>query len=614
MDRVVNETGILESLVPPEAALDMPTQSLQRGWERPRETQRFVENALLARLFVFAVTVALTAYAAWEMYHVVGQTEATILQILLVILFASTFAWIALSTASSLLGFIVRLRAVGETRRQRPARALSARTALIMPVYHEDIDAACSALRRMAEELVEAGQASNFNIFILSDSRDAGAVHREYDAARSLRHDLHLHLNVYYRNREDNKGQKAGNVADFVKRWGDSYDFMIVLDADSYMTAGSIIELVRSMEDDPHAGLIQTVPHLAAGRTLFARLQQFASEVYGPLLTTGLALWHANEGNYWGHNAIIRVRDFASACGLPELPGCKPFGGHILSHDFIEAALLRRAGFAVYMRPDIRGSYEGTPPTFADYATRDRRWAQGNLQHSKIVPSSGLHWVSRLHLFNGIMSYLASPLWLLFLITGIALSWQAVTVAPYYFPNGFSLFPTWPSFDASRALALLKLSIVILLAPKLLSLLTALADKESRRAAGGAIALTLSVIGEILLSALLAPITMLVQTGFVFDILIGRDSGWNVQQRKDLQTPLSLIVRQHLIHTVAGLVVCGITWMISLYVWLWLSPVWLGLCLSIPIVFITSRRSAGDFARRHRLFLTSQENVALMQK
>ena len=604
MDRLATR----DTLVPPESALSMPPQNL-REHSGPHPLARPRDYSALPRLFVFGVATALTAYATFEMFHVVGQSRATTLQVLLVALFASTFAWIALSAASALLGLIT----LGGRQARRKPRAgeppAVSRTAIVMPIYNEDTGSVFDALASMMKALVQVKQGRKFELFVLSDSTRSEIREQEYEAALALRTALGQQIAVYYRNREQNEGKKAGNIADFVKRWGGAYDFMIVLDADSYMTAEAMIELVEAMEHDPHAGLIQTVPRLANGKTLFARMQQFASEVYAPLLTSGLAAWHANEGNYWGHNAIIRVTAFASACGLPELSGRKPFGGHIMSHDFVEAALLRRAGFAVYMRPDITGSYEGTPPTFADYAVRDRRWAQGNLQHAKIVPASGLHWVSRFHLLNGIMSYLASPLWLMFLVTGVVLSWLAVTIPPNYFPDRFSLFPTWPRFDAARALALLGLSAAVLLAPKILALLTTLLDPGRRRAGGGALPLTISVVSEILLSALLAPIMMLVQTRFVFEILLGREAGWEVQQRREQNAPLRMIARQHLGHTVAGLALCVITLMISVQVWLWLSPVWVGLCLAIPVVLLMSRRSVGEVARRRNLFAMGLEDL-----
>jgi membrane glycosyltransferase len=277
---------------------------------------------------------------------------------------------------------------------------------------------------------------------------------------------------------------------------------------------------------------------------------------------------------------------------LPVLQGRKPFGGHILSHDFVEAALLRRAGFSVYMRADIQGSYEGVPPTLADFAVRDRRWAQGNLQHAKILPAAGLHWMSRFHLLSGIMSYVSSPLWLLFLATGLLLSWQAATFPPDYFPHGYALFPTWPRFDAARALALLELSMVVLLLPKLLAAFYAALDRDVRVRWGG-LSFALMLLAEILVSALLAPIMMLVQSKFVAEILLGNEVGWGVQQREPTgAATISDVARAHLGHTMAGLFLSLLTFSISTQVLLWLSPIWLPLTVCVPVVFLTSQPTA----------------------
>jgi len=584
----------------------MPQQSLTT-WNEGRSLGLSSGRVHLARFFVFSVAVLLAGYGSWQMYEVVGQRSATSLQILLVVLFAATFSWIALAAATALLGFFVTIFSGASVRREIHGSRLTTRTAIIMPIYNEDTDTVFRALGRMAIDVKESGHGRSFDIFVLSDSTDTKTLQRERAAANRLRSMLADGIDVYYRKRLGNEAKKAGNVADFVRRWGAAYDYMVVLDADSYMTADALVSLARAMEADPKAGLIQTVPQLSNGRTLFARLQQFAAATYGPLLAAGLALWHGRDGNYWGHNAIIRVRAFADACGLPQLRGGPPLGGHILSHDFVEAALLRRAGYAVYMRPDIEGSFEGTPPTLAEHAARDRRWAQGNLQHGRIVPAAGLHWMSRFHLVNGIMSYLASPLWLMFLATGIALSWVAEAVPPNYFPSDFALYPTWPHFDARQAFSLLGVSLLVLLAPKLLAWGVTLANATKRQAAGGVLALTGSVALELLFSSLLAPVMMLMQSRFVLDVLLGRDTGWSAQQRREQDAPLGAIARQHFGHTAAGLALSYGTLAVSTQVWLWLLPVWLGLCLAIPLAWLISRGGAGEATRRAGLFLVPGE-------
>ena len=262
----------------------------------------------------------------------------------------------------------------------------------------------------MAETLLER-DAAGFEIFVLSDTTDPDVYMKETAAFHALRDKLGDRMRVWYRRRSDNAGRKAGNLHDFVTRWGGRYDFMVVLDADSILTADTLLTLVREMAGDPDLGLLQTVPRLAGGTTLFARLQQFATAIYGPIVGRGIAAWQGEDGNYWGHNAIVRVRAFAAAAGLPTLPGKRPFGGTIMSHDFVEAALLRRAGWAVRLLPTVGGSWEDSPPSLLDVAARDRRWAQGNIQHLAVIGARGFTWSNRMHMAIGVMSYFASPLW-----------------------------------------------------------------------------------------------------------------------------------------------------------------------------------------------------------
>ncbi len=274
------------------------------------------------------------------------------------------------------------------------------------------------------------------------------------------------------------------------------------------------------------SGLIQTLPVITGGTTLFARLQQFAGRVYGPLIAHGIAWWHGAESNYWGHNALIRTRAFAEQAGLPELRGRKPFGGHILSHDFVEAGLIRRGGWAVHMVPGLAGSYEESPPSLLDLAVRDRRWCQGNLQHVAVLPARGLAWISRLHLLTGIGSYLTAPLWLLFLLTGILIALRARFVPPNYFPGvGKSLFPQWPVIDPVRAMWMFVGTMALLLAPKLLGAIAVLLHRRERRGCGGGVRLLVSVLIETIISGLIAPMVMLTQSVDVCQILLGRDFG-----------------------------------------------------------------------------------------
>ncbi len=315
------------------------------------------------------------------------------------------------------------------------------------------------------------------------------------------------------------------------------------------------------------------------------------------------------DGNYWGHNAIIRTSAFAAHCGLPDLKGKPPFGGHILSHDFVEAALMRRAGYDVYMLPDLTGSYEESPPSLIDVSVRDRRWAQGNLQHSRIIFAKGLKLASRQHFATGIMGYLASPFWLMQLVVGIALVLQVKYARPEYFTSQFTLLPDWPRFDPERALELFGLTMAILLAPKLFGLILMLLNSANRRACGGGIRLTISALFETLFSALFAPIMMVIQSGSVFQILLGRDTGWNPQRRDDGSIPLADIVRRHRAHTALGIIAGISAFMIATSLFAWMSPTILGLVLAIPLSWASGQLAIGLWLKRRGLLLTPEEGA-----
>ncbi len=596
--------------MPPESRLEMPVQSLSR-WSA-HDGRRLAASdpyraPWLARLFVFGGAAALTAYGAREMYEVVSVSRTTVLQYVLLLLFTLNFSWIALAFTSGLLGFLVLLR------KPRPLPPLPddlrTRTAVVMPVYNESTARTFAALEAMREEIEATGLGDHFDYVVLSDSTDPDAWIAEERAFLAWRDKLEPGARVYYRHRPKNHHRKAGNIADFVTRWGGAYDHMLVLDADSLMTGETIARLAVAMENDPDAGIIQTLPLIINRNTLFARSQQFAARVYGPVIAAGLSTWMGRDGNYWGHNAIIRTRAFAAHCGMPDLAGRPPLGGHILSHDFVEAALIRRAGWTVYMLHDLSGSYEESPPSLIDLAARDRRWCQGNLQHSRIIGSRGFKLATRQHFATGIMSYLASPFWLFQLIVGIALVLQTTYIRPEYFSSEFSLFPVWPRFDPERALALFGLTMAVLLAPKLFGLVVFLLDAGSRRKAGGAPRLVVSAFLEIILSALIAPILMVIQSGAVFQILLGRDTGWQPQRRDDGSIPMRDIVRRHRWHAFLGLVAGLSAFMIATSLFLWMSPTIIGLLLAIPLSWLSGRLAAGLALKRLGLLLIPEETA-----
>lgn len=599
----------IESGMPEERPGDMPAQSLHIF---NRENMRTPHNAngcrshAWRRWLVLGSALLLSLWGINEMRAVLAVGELTFVEYLVLVLFSLTFSWITVAFSSSIVGFLYVLSR--RTSVSEPCKApLNGRTAVLMPTYNEAPERIFASIESMAAAIGEAGEGGAFDWFIISDTTDPDIALTEEVAFHTLRQRVGKTVNVYYRRRRQNIARKAGNVADFCRRWGVHYDHLLVLDADSLMEADTMLELARRMEADPDVGLIQTIPKLINGTTLMARLQQFATQVYGPVVGTGLAWWTDKEGNFWGHNAIIRTVAFMSAAGLPDLKGAPPFGGHILSHDFVEAALIRRAGWSVVIAADLGGSYEECPPSMIDLAIRDRRWCQGNLQHSRVVTAKGLHWVSRTHLLTGIMSYLSSPLWLMLIMVGLILALQAQFIRPEYFTDEFSLFPSWPRMDAARALTLFLFTMLILFIPKTLGFIAYLMNGPLRRQSGGFFRLIISFVVEVILSALIAPIMMLIHSGAVMSILLGNDSGWNPQRRDDGSLPIKSLIYRHRWHMAVGVFLTVAAYFNSLALLAWLSPAIAGMLLAVPLSMLTSSWRIGATVKKWGILRTPDE-------
>ncbi len=572
------------------------------------------ETAGLRRTAVLGLSLLTTFLGAREMHRLLGVKGHTALELLLVAVFTLCFGWIALSFWTAVAGFLqlaVRERLPGlrwPTEAQE-AEPLSCRTAVVMPVHNEDPTTVFAHLQAVYESLAATGQLAAFDFYVLSDSTRPEAWVAEELAWAQLCQRVQGQGRVFYRRRADNTGKKAGNLADFCERWGRRYDFMVVLDADSLMAGDTLVRMARLMALNPRAGILQVPPQNVGRTTLYARLQQFAGSLYGPVVAVGAAAWQLGESNYWGHNAILRMSAFMEHCGLPVLPGREPFGGHILRPDFVEAALMRRAGYTVWLLPELGGSYEQPPPHLLAYAQRDRRWCQGNLQHLGLVLAGGLHPFSRLHFAMGVMSYVASPLWALLLLTGMGAALQDRFVEPSYFLPERTLFPVWPSLDVQAALRLWGYSMALLLVPKVLGLLLALADGTRARQMGGRIRLVMSALLETLVSILLAPAMMLFQSHFVLGTLLGYRVSWSSQQRDDAALPWPEAARRHAVHTLVGLALAVALAALSEELLIWSLPVVGGLLLSIPLSVWTARASLGRLAARAGLFLIPEESA-----
>lgn len=475
------------------------------------------------------------------------------------------FFWVVFSAGTATLGLFWRARPLAE-----PLHGLQ--TAILLPMYGEPAEETIGNAVRLLAGLQGKGR-HGFMLQILSDTRAPVAAALEEAAVATARRQ-HPGLTIAYRRRALNTDYKSGNIRDWVQSCGSAHDAMLILDADSIMGPETVIRMADALAQEPGVGLIQTVPRVLPGRTVWQGLQSFASEVYGVNMGRGFALWTGVDGNFFGHNALVRTRAFATSAGLPHLPGAAPRGGVILSHDFVEAALLRRAGWGVRMMPEAEDSFEDTPETLIGYLRRDRRWCQGNLQHARLLLTPGLHPLSRFHLLQGAMAYLSSVWWLALLILW-ALPGQGGAMPDVQAANPF--LPAWPTLPPVTQGAIAGLVGLTLLAPKLLGIVGYLGRHrlswaQTPRFAGLALA-------EVVLSALLAPALMVHQVRAVLRTVRGLDGGWmpHVAGRSDLRT----LLRFHGLETCLG--VALLTLELAGQLSLWLLPVAISLCLTVPL-------------------------------
>jgi membrane glycosyltransferase len=573
--------------------------------------ERLRRVARRRRALFFGLTFLTSTFLTGLMWDILRANGFTGLEKAGLVLFFILITWITGAFWTAAIGFTILLRGRDKAVIHSDEVAdheLVGRTAVVMPIYNEDTQRVFAGLDTIWSSLRAEAQQDMFDMFILSDTRKPEIAAAEEVAWRAFVERQGAKGRIFYRRREQNIGRKAGNIADFVRSWGGAYDYAVVLDADSIMTGKSFVQLAGLMDKHPEAGIMQALPMPAGRETLFARLIQFAARLNSPMLANGLVYWQLGEGNYWGHNAILRLRQFAEFCDLPKLPGKPPLGGEILSHDFVEAAFMRRAGYQVWLAADVTGSWEEVPSNVIDYAARDRRWAQGNLQHLGLLPMRGLHWLSRIHLITGVLSYASSPIWLVVLmLSSVIACMEALQGYQYFEPGTYSLFPSWPESRATEIVALLSITLTILLMPKVLGMTLALVNSKLRRAYGGGFRLIVSVLVEQVFSTLLAPSMMLFHTSFVLTTLIGKSVSWNAQDRGDRGITFLDALNRHKWHVLFGLAWgAAILSMAPRYIW-WLMPILSGLILSVPLTMLTSRASVGKWLRRAGLLLTPEE-------
>jgi len=559
------------------------------------------EAASLRQALFLATGGGITIAGTWLLADQFRSTGITPVEYALLTLFVVLFGQIAFGFSIALWGFVVRLLGepfqIMETLENGECESPGT-TAVVMPVYNEDPARIFRALENMLVSLRETGRSETFDFFILSDSNQPDNWIDEECAWASLCSRLRAYGRVFYRKRRVSLHGKSGNIADFCRRWGRRYRYLVILDADSVMTGDTLVRLSRAMDANPRVGLIQTAPRIVRGKSFFQRLIQFSTHSLGPVFSAGANFWHLSAANYWGHNAIIRLQPFMEHCVLPELPGRESAARHILSHDTVEAALMHQAGYQVWFAYDEPGSYEEGPPNLTESLKRDRRWAQGNLQHFWFLLAPRTPFANRIHMFFGLMAYLSAPLLVLFV---------ALSAVDFYGKQQYAIFSEQIGGIADSwwtSLYLLALTIVLLFASKVFGLLHTL---PRARHFGGVVALVASSAIEALCSVLMAPILLWFYSKFVVLTILGLRVQWKTQNRDDSAIHLGQALREYGVLPVLAIVLGSCAWYWTPALTLWLSPILLGWLLAVPFVMLTSSERAGEWLRRRRLLLIPEE-------
>jgi len=549
-------------------------------------TSAQISRAGLSALRTLAVVLSLTAgLGAFVLFLQFGSVDGIdALDVTRAVLILISTLWLAWGAIQALIG----LTSFSHAPTYDPQAPITARTIVLVPVYNEDPLVTFSRIAAMDASIEATGEAAEIHFAVLSDSRNEVIAAREVHLFAHLVEERNALGRFFYRRRENNTGKKAGNIEDFMTRSGGAYDFAVILDADSLMEGTTILQMIRRMQAEPRLGLLQTLPKVIRARSRFGRAMQFSASFFSPIFARGLAMMQGDTGPFWGHNAIVRVRAFAESCGLPALRGKPPFGGHVMSHDYVEAAMLARSGWIVRLDDDLGGSYEEGPENIVDHAKRDRRWCQGNLQHSRIIGAPGLKAWSRFVFAQGIMAYIAPLFWLGFILASIAA--PLLAPPPDYFPTPGWPIPYFPPSEASKAIGLAIGIFGLLLLPKILIALRASFTGRARGFGGAGLAFA-STIAELAFSSLTAPVLLMYATRSVLQVIMGRDGGWPTNNRGDGTLSVAgSFAASHWIVTI-GLVGLFATWAFAPGLLLWLLPVGLPMVFAPVILWWSSKAS-----------------------
>jgi membrane glycosyltransferase len=577
----------------------------------PAEQRR--RTVLALRRTIFFILVAVSTFIAGSTFATILSADGlTPLSWIIIGIFIFLFGWISFNFWTVIFGFVVALRKTDDelplSREAQPI-AQETRIALVMPVYNEEMARIYSALRATYDSLKETGQLERFDIYILSDSTQSDFILMEETAWSELCRDVDGFGRIFYRRRKLRIHKKSGNVSDFCRRWGSQYKYMVIFDADSLMEGDLLVRMVNVMEARGDIGILQTAPMAVNQISLVSRLQQFASHLYGPLFFAGLRFWQLDESGYWGHNAIVRVAPFMRYCALPHLSGKPPFGGEILSHDFVEAALMRRAGWGVWLAYELEGSYEELPPSLFEELERDRRWCQGNIQHLRLMFMKGISFGYQLLFLIGNLFYFSSLLLLLLLLLMTVHAIADFFHTVVYFSPERSLFPHWPLQYRELSIHLLMVTAMFLLVPKILSVLLISLSPHKMARFGGFMRLSTSVVLETIFSMLLAPLRMIFHAWYVVLNLLGPKLVWTPQSRRSRKISFIKAFRAYWPGMLGAFVWSVIAYEVNKTLFWWVSAIVIPLLFAVPISVTFSNPSLGLFFRNHGLFLTPVETV-----
>ena len=554
------------------------------------------------RVIFFVLSLGTALLMLVLVHQTLAATIPTVIRIIILGLFALTLPWMVVGFWNAIIGLLICQYfkdpitfILPKSMQLRDTLPITSSTAILLCIRNESPARLLRNLQAMLEDIAQDQLGSFFHVFVLSDTNEVSIAEEERASFEEMRKNWSPQIQITYRCREDNTGFKAGNIADFCQRWGKDHDFALVLDADSFMASSAITRLVRMMQANPRLGILQGLVIGLPSTSPFTRLFQYGMRLGMRSYTMGSAWWQADCGPYWGHNALIRLRPFMEFCDLPVLKNNSGVPSSILSHDLIEAVLMRRAGYEVRIYPQEDLSWEENPATLTEYIRRDLRWCEGNLQYRNLLTLPNLRPVNRYQLVLAIAMFLGSPAWifLIFFCT-IAIS-LSITPAALVNIDYFS--------------SLLIVTLIMWYLPKIAGAINVLLQTSKSKLFGGRWRFCINLILEMVFSLLMTPITWLNHTIFILSLAFEKKGGWSGQSRDDHSISVAHAVHQFWPHTILGLGLSSLLYFNHPEALPYGILFFGGLLFSIPLVVITSQPWLGRFMIRYRLLSLPEEII-----